>query len=189
MQTLHDTLASRFDCLDSNEVLSAAGKIMDARDWPQAPADLAAYGNEEIQKLLDHFQEVLVECGCDSGKARREKWPALKVMAKRLPLCNQGPSLWEQLLQDPHRAEPFKNVLCLFEIIHVLPMSTASVKRGFSCMKRVKTDWRATLNSETLSMLMYLSIEGPSADEYKSLVAVQRWWDEGERTKRPQVNV
>lgn len=75
-------------------------------------------------------------------------------------------------------------MFCKVRIL-TLPMSTASCERGFSCMKRVMSDWRSSLNTETLSMLMYLSIEGPEPDGYNSALAVQRWWEEGERARRP----
>ena len=63
-------------------------------------------------------------------------------------------------------------LLKLISIIMVLPMSTAVVERGFSTMKRIKTDWRSRLETPQLSKLMYLSIEGPHVKDYDATLAI-----------------
>ena len=73
----------------------------------------------------------------------------------------------------------------LVEIYLVMAVSTAICERGFSCMKRVKSDWRSTLGGVQLSRLMYLSLEGPSLAQFQAAPAVSRWWGSGERTRRP----
>ena len=88
-------------------------------------------------------------------------------------------------MHDYERTQPFKNIVSVMEIIHGLPMSTASCERGCSFIKRVKIDWRATLNTtDTLSMLMYLSTEEQTPEECIALVVVQRWQEDCTRSRR-----
>ena len=65
-----------------------------------------------------------------------------------------------------------------------MAVSTAVCERGFSCMKRVKSDLRSSLSSVQLSRLMFLSVEGPSLDDFQPAPAVRRWWGSGERARR-----
>ena len=52
-------------------------------------------------------------------------------------------------------------------------------------MKRVKSDWRGNLNTDTLSELIYISVEGPVTEDYNYMLALERWWQDGQRAKRP----
>ena len=73
----------------------------------------------------------------------------------------------------------------LAEIYLAMAISTAGCARGFSCMKRIKSDWRSSLASHQLSRLMYLSLEEPSLDSFQAAPAVHRWWGSSERARRP----
>ena len=84
----------------------------------------------------------------------------------------------------PGRQEEFGNILQLFDIVLVLPLSTARVERGFSTTKWIKRDWRSKLSTITLSQLMDISIQGPDIHEYNCLRALQRWWEEGQRQRK-----
>lgn len=67
----------------------------------------------------------------------------------------------------------------------VLPLATACCERGFSTLKRIKSDWRSRLETETLDNLMRISIDGPDLESYNAARALQHWWDKGERQRRP----
>ena len=47
--------------------------------------------------------------------------------------------------------------------------------------KRVKSDWRASLNTSTLSDLMLVLLEGPSIVDFEPLRACQLWADRCDR--------
>ena len=57
-------------------------------------------------------------------------------------------------------------------------------ERGFSCMKRMKSNWRSTQGSVQPSRLMYLSLEGPSLS-HETALAVNRWSGSRERSRQP----
>ena len=179
------SLETRFQCLGSSLVLKTASKLVDPREWPQDATELANFGTAELNVLLPHFGEILASQGCNLATARRVKWPKLKAAVKRLPMGMQSPSLWRQFATDQGRQEEIGNILQLFDIALVLPLSTVSVERGFSAMKRIKSDRRSKLNSSALSQLMYISIQGPDIHERNCLRALQRWWGERQRQRKP----
>ncbi|KAJ8415103.1 hypothetical protein AAFF_G00008010 [Aldrovandia affinis] len=80
---------------------------------------------------------------------------------------------------------------CLSHLMHiymVLPVSTAVCERGFSTLKRVKTDWRSSLTTAQLQRLMFISIEGPALEDFDAASAAQRWWTSSLRRRRPGFN-
>ncbi|KAJ8352153.1 hypothetical protein SKAU_G00236290 [Synaphobranchus kaupii] len=48
--------------------------------------------------------------------------------------------LFMSILQSEERQEQFKSLVPLMKVYLILPISTAVCERGFSTMKRVKTD-------------------------------------------------
>lgn len=74
------------------------------------------------------------------------------------------------------------------EVYLILPVSTAVCERGFSAMKRVKTDWRSSLSALQLQRLLFLSIEGPPPEHFDAEAAVQHWWQSSQRRRRPGFN-
>lgn len=52
-------------------------------------------------------------------------------------------------------------------------------------MNRIMTDWRSTLNVSTIDELMRIAISGPSHEDYTAVLAVGRWLEESERSRRP----
>ena len=50
----------------------------------------------------------------------------------------------------------------LIETVLVLPISSAICERGFSAVKRIKSDRRSNLRTETMNHLLLASIEGPA---------------------------
>jgi hypothetical protein len=48
----------------------------------------------------------------------------------------------------------------------VLPVSAAVCERGFSAQKRIKSDTRASLHSDTVEDLIRISVEGPSLEDF-----------------------
>ena len=57
----------------------------------------------------------------------------------------------------------------------LLPMSTAVCERGFSAMRRIKSDSRCGLKTDTLNSLLKISIDGPSLAQFNPQPAVEHW--------------
>ncbi|XP_060604652.1 uncharacterized protein LOC132757397, partial [Ruditapes philippinarum] len=63
----------------------------------------------------------------------------------------------------------------------LLPPSTADCERGFSSMKRIKLEKRASLKSTVLNALMMLSMEGPPLEAVDFSEMVDTWYKEKPR--------
>ena len=92
-------------------------------------------------------------------------------------------AVWQAMFTD--FAERFCNVLMLIEILLVLPVCTACCERGFSCMSRIKTQYRSKLDTVTLDYLLRIGIDGVSSADFDPQRAIALWWNTGERAKRP----
>ena len=66
--------------------------------------------------------------------------------------------------------DDFPEYVKLAEIVGVIPVSSTDAERRFSCMKRIKTSQRSSLEEEKLKDLMILSLEGPPLNGSKSII-------------------
>lgn len=173
LETFIEYISDRFSSLDANPVLAAC-KVLTIADWPTDKHELAAFGENEITTLSDHFQVPLEQQQCDLAEIQSE-WRSLKVHINRQPKSDQSANVIE------YHQSRFSNIAMLLEIVLLLPMSTAAVERGFSTMKRVKSDWRSSLVPSMLHRLMLISIEGPPLQEWNPDDAIARWYNDGNR--------
>ena len=93
--------------------------------------------------------------------------------------------LWQRVSQEDSGRGDYSNIMKLIHLTSIFPLSNASSERVFSAMKRIKSDWRCQLNTETLDQLIRISVSGPKLSEFDPKPAVQRWWLEGQRSRRP----
>ena len=63
----------------------------------------------------------------------------------------------------------------------VIAVQTATLERGFSLMKRIKSDWRSLLQPKTLTQLMSIKLNGPTLQDFNPLHATAQWWKTGPR--------
>ena len=61
---------------------------------------------------------------------------------------------WPKVLRKKGNSE-LRNILSFVKILLVLICSTTCVKRGFSFMNRVQSDWRCNFKEESLNSLMH----------------------------------
>ena len=80
----------------------------------------------------------------------------------------------------------FPNLLMVIELCLIIPVQTACVERGNSCLNRIMTDHRASLDVPKVSALLHIAINGPSHEQYDATRAVARWFTSGERRRRPE---
>ena len=174
-------LANRFDNFGHDPVLSAA-QILEVRDWPNDREQLAVFGEEEINVLSEHFKQLLEKNDFDQEEALSE-WLDLKVLVKNNYGNLRKKAVWQVMFTD--FTERFCNILMLIENLLVLPVSTACCERGFSCMNRIKTQYRSRLDTITLDSLLRIGIDGVSSADFDPQRAIALWWNTGERARRP----
>lgn len=169
--------------LENQDPVLSQARVFDCKDWPRDRLELAVYGNDEVAALTRHFTTMLTRRQCDIAAIPNE-WTQVKAHLGRRMVNNPRvlPSITEIFPLD----EMFGNLLHLVEIILTLPISTAVCERGFSAVKRIKSDWRASLTTDTMTDLLAVSIEGPTLEAYNAERAVHLWWTRGQRSRRPQ---
>lgn len=83
--------------------------------------------------------------------------------------------MWQRILNEGKTQPAVANILALVRILLVIPVQTATLERGFSLMKRVKTDWRNRLKPHILSQLMMITLNDPDLENFDAQPAVSRW--------------
>jgi len=101
-------LQSRFKGVESHQVLQAAAKLVDPREWPADHEELACYGRDHLAIVCDHFANVFNRIGCDRDKAQHVEWPAAKVLIKSLTQSLQR-NAWQDFFLDN---ELFDHIQC-----------------------------------------------------------------------------
>ena len=135
------------------------GRFFDPMVWPESVEDLAAYGEAEVDCLVQHFRPALERNDFDFAAVAGE-WSALKACVTANNFRYLGPLiLWQRMFTACK--DQFPNILMLVEIILILPLAiTTTAEQGFSAMKRVKNDWRSCLETDILNMLLRITING-----------------------------
>ncbi|XP_041464874.1 zinc finger protein 862-like [Lytechinus variegatus] len=173
-------LTKRFESLRQDEV-SAATTILNTIQWPQTSDELESYGNTSVDFVCRHFKAILEHHKCELESIMYE-WQEAKLYISGLPRARQQ-SAWKDIIMDEELRAKIPNLLHIVEILLVLPISTAACERGFSCMKRVKSDWRSSLTVDMLSKLMFVVLNGPEVKDFNAAGALKVWW-KSERTRR-----
>ena len=139
----------------------------------------------QVALICDHFRVILERAGCDTGVLQGQEWPAFKIYATRMRALKTT-DLLERVLTNEGLKMRFPNLGLLFKLYLCIPSSSAVCERGFSAMKRIKSDWRTSLQPEMMDRLMAISVSGPPVDRYEAGRAVQMWLHGGERRRRFQ---
>ena len=78
------------------------------------------------------------------------------------------------------------HILMLHDVVLALPVSSAVCERGFSCLSRIKTDWRSSLKVEMMDKLMLVSLEGPTIQDFNAEGPMDLWWGSAQRSRKPE---
>ena len=139
--------------------------------WPEDQEELVDHGADDLAFLLDHFSPVLTRNGVNTEMAK-EEFVGLKLLIARMFKDKIYLSLWELMLTREPYCSDYKNILHLVYILLVLPVSSAVCERGFSSQKRIKSDARASLHTDTVEDLIRISVEGPSLEDFDAWESV-----------------
>ncbi|KAJ4946887.1 hypothetical protein JOQ06_008930, partial [Pogonophryne albipinna] len=185
---LTKNIESRLGDLLSTESIVQTFSALDHNVWPkldnsdESKEAFVLHGRANIESLCHHYQSILVREGTTVTEVLGE-YRLYKIWAR----MRNGP-LRDTLLEILQRGDlqtKFNNLGIFAQIYLTMAVSTAACERGFSCMKRVKSDWRSSLSTHNLTRLMFLTIEGPSLDTFDAKRAVLQWWQTWSRARRP----
>ena len=143
------------------------------------------YGEENLDSLKDHFAFLLQRPTIAfDEQACKEEWLELKLYYNRGGLRLPAKEFWKEMFTN--YSERFPNLLVIIELCLVMPVQTACCERGNSCLNRVMTDFRSSLDVSTVDALMFIALNGPNHSDYNATRAVARWLNSGQRLRRPQ---
>ena len=162
-------LHTRFENFDKKPL--SCFEIFDISKLPHDREEIAVYGDDEVESLVEHFTAVLSE---EEINEIPEEWPDLKIWMS----AHRGSSHLVDLYGDLIRENPqhLSHILVLVQLLLTISPSTASCERGFSCMNRVKNSQRTCLKNDILNYLMQLSSNGCEVSEYSPDKAVEYWF-------------
>ena len=131
IEDIQDHLSRRLET-ERDAVLKAA-RVFDPSEWPLNRAELAGYGLDQINIMLNQFSQLLERNNIDADEVRAAQWLQLKPTS----------TTWEIMAESQYGASMAcrRDILSLHEIATVIPCSSAICGRGFSCLKRIKQDW------------------------------------------------
>jgi hypothetical protein len=146
------------------------------------------YGTAEIQRLVGKFRPLLDNCQCDTDAALRE-WTDLKShIVRNNHFRGVHPlSVFQRISLEDQGTGSYKNIVKIVHLVSLYPLSNASCERGFSTMKRIKSDWRCSLNNEIMNILMRIDMCKTKLEDFEPRPVVNRWWVSGRRAKRPDI--
>lgn len=161
-----ENLQSRFP----QTILISAMAILDPRSLPSDNSDLASYGMQELDQLIQHFAqcpELQITQSC------KEEWPCLKQLASASYKSHSVEDFWAVVAQKHKDQFP-----CLLKLAHAcltLPVSTVCCERGFSTQNRIKTKLRNRMKMRRLDVLMRISEEGPPVKDLDFSKPIEMW--------------
>ena len=82
MALIREALDNRFGPTEKDPVIHPASEIMDLDEWPGDMQSLATFGQEQLNLLLQHFQDSLTRGGCDLDLIKTE-WTDFKAYVYR----------------------------------------------------------------------------------------------------------
>lgn len=167
LDALVDNLENRFS--DSG-VLRAFASIFSAEKAIKVQSDcFNSYGDSEVEILSTQFTHTVVK------ERLQQEWSCFKHILVSDFKEQSTKNLMLIVSEDTSFSSLYPSLSYLASIALILPLSTADCERGFSTLKRIKTDARNRLKTDTLDKLIRLSSEGPSMSEFNFDRAATLW--------------
>ena len=172
MNSATSFVQKRCENMVADPVLTAAAVLTNHHDWPAGDKNLLfLHGENEVQTLYNHFR-VLLQRHDFILQEHLDEWMNLKIHVQQV----RGELEWKQNLFWKQKfmfcQQDYPNLLILIEFCLVIPCQSACCERGNSCLNRIMTDWRSSLDVATVKALMIISIDGPSPEDYHARLAV-----------------
>ncbi|KAK2149036.1 hypothetical protein LSH36_471g06000 [Paralvinella palmiformis] len=180
MAGVTDKLVKRLDTrLDVDDSVVAATSIANFSSWPDTQKDARGFGDEHVRTLVRHFTNILAAANVD--------------VESITPLCyrRHGDNLHTVSWQAINRqfAHLAGNMLALIDVVLCIPATSVEAERGFSVMKRVKTDFRNRLKNPALQDLLQIILLSPLEAEFEPKKAIDHWYNTLDRRESGQRSI
>ena len=175
-----DQLRDRFR--DIGEGVLAATAIGNFRNWPAAEFS-REFAMNAIDAITAQFGTVITAAGISLHDVESE----LTVLRKTVYSRPEGLTKLRWCEIFTCLSETCPNLLGIIQLILALPVHSADCERGFSVMKKVKTDWRASLQEQGLNDNLRVVLLTAEIESFQAMPAIQHWNASGVLAKRPDI--
>ena len=161
-----ECVEQRFESLFDSPVFEGVQSVLDTCTWP-IDGNRGQFGNKEIDRLVNHYKDLLILNGCEVSKVS-EEWLSLK--AHVIPIIKNHKKvkyhqIRKKVFENSDLKKECENVLHVIEILLIIPFTNAKVERLFSRMNRVKAIERNRLGRDCLDLYLRVGEEGPDIEE------------------------
>ena len=84
--------------------------------------------------------------------------------------------IWKIVFSNEAILKECRNVLDVFELFLICPFTNAKLEHMFSYMNRIKNDWCSSLSRDWLDVLLRISKDGPSLEEFNPDGSIDCWY-------------
>ena len=168
------------------ELLRATVAFLDTMSWKRGEEDDDLQVIQAaVECLVSHFRQPLEAKAVDLAKLHDEVENVVTYARKYLSCeTERYQQIWYKFHTSPVAKTQWPNVLQLSQLVFSLPFSNSHVEQLFSTLKMIKTERRTRLQTETLSDLLEITVEGPPLENFSPDEAIKLWWDDCKTTRR-----
>ena len=160
VQNIIDKLGDRF--VHQLSIFNAC-KIFSPRDYDNDRDVLTNQIDGWCLRLLDQFS--IGEAPIVDREKREGEIDRFTILLKRCFSRKNMIDSWKQCAGRTEWVDSFLIMVRLWQVMLVIPASTAACERGFSRQNLIKTSHRTSLSLETLDCLMFLSLHAPTLEQ------------------------
>ncbi|XP_027630683.1 E3 SUMO-protein ligase KIAA1586-like [Tupaia chinensis] len=129
------------------------------------------FGEKEVSILLAHYEPVLEAANVEIDEVDTE-WSMLKLEIYAR-FQNIRKLTWDFV--NSIYLHKYPNILTLVDLVLTLPASSAEAERGFSQMRRTKSQSHAKINTESMTDILIIQLNSPDISNFDPRKAIHLW--------------
>nr|XP_023481544.1 sperm flagellar protein 2 isoform X5 [Equus caballus] len=128
-------------------------------------------GEKEVSILIAHYEPVLEAANVKIDEVDTE-WSMLKLEIYAR-FQNIRELTWDVV--NSVYLPKYPNILTLVDLVLTLPASSAEAERGFSQMKRTKSQMHAKIKADSMTDLLIIQLNSPDINNFDPRKAIHLW--------------
>uniref|UniRef100_A0A8C6DYS5 Sperm flagellar 2 n=2 Tax=Moschus TaxID=68410 RepID=A0A8C6DYS5_MOSMO len=154
---------------DANQDVVKATTIGSFKLWPAKVNQ--EFGEKEVAILIAHYEPVLEAAKVKIDQVDTE-WSMLKLeIYSRFQ--NIRKLTWDFV--NSVYLHKYPNILTLIDLVLSLPASSAEAGRGFSQMKRTRSQMHAKVKADSMTDLLIIQLNSPDINNFDPRKAIHLW--------------
>ncbi|XP_070630870.1 sperm flagellar protein 2 isoform X3 [Bos indicus] len=154
---------------DANQDVVKATMIGSFKLWPAKINQ--EFGEKEVAILIAHYEPVLEAAKVKIDQVDTE-WSMLKLeIYSRFQ--NIRKLTWDFV--NSVYLHKYPNILTLIDLVLSLPASSAEAGRGFSQMKRIRSQMHAKVKADSMTDLLIIQLNSPDINNFDPRKAIHLW--------------